>query len=88
MLKHLGSAHASQDLGQSQRTIKMDAIRVLTINSAYLQFEEGMKGSIESGKLAEIIVFNRDSLTCLEEEVKKITVLMTIVGGEVKYPKQ
>ncbi|MFB0543237.1 MAG: amidohydrolase [Candidatus Bathyarchaeia archaeon] len=77
-----------QDLGQSQRISRMDAIRALTIDSAYLQHEEGMKGSIEPGKLADMVVLDRDILTCPEEEIKDITVLTTILGGEVKYQKK
>ena len=81
-------SETGQDLGQSQRISRMDAIRALTIDSAYLQFEEGMKGSIEPGKLADMVVLERDILTCPEEEIKDMTVLTTIVGGEVKYQKK
>jgi len=80
-------SETGQDLGQNERISRMDAIRALTIDSAYLQFEESLKGSIEPGKLADMVVLDRDILTCPEEEIKDIQVLKTIVGGEVKYQK-
>jgi len=80
-------SETGQDLGQSQRISRMDAIRAFTINGAYLEFEEEVKGSIEPGKLADMVVLDRDILTCPEEEIKDIKVLMTIVGGEIKYQR-
>lgn len=73
------------DLGQNERISRMDAIRAFTIDAAYLNFEEHMKGSIEPRKLGDFVVLDRDILTCAEEEIKDIKVLMTIVGGEIRY---
>ena len=56
-----------------------------TINAAYLSFEEHLKGSIEPGKLADLIVIDRDILTCPVDEIKSIRVLRTILGGETVY---
>jgi hypothetical protein len=80
-------SETGQDLGQNERISRMDAVRAFTIDSAYLQFEEGLKGSIEPGKLADFVVLDRDILTCPEEEIKDTEVLTTIVGGEIKYQK-
>lgn len=63
----------------------MDTIRVYTINGAYLSKEESIKGSIEAGKLADMIVLDRDVLTIPSEEIKDVKVLTTIVGGSVVY---
>ncbi|MFQ6052944.1 MAG: amidohydrolase family protein, partial [Candidatus Bathyarchaeia archaeon] len=63
----------------------MDAIRVYTINGAYLEGTEELKGSLEPGKLADMVVLDRDILTVDPGEIIGTKVLMTIVGGEVVY---
>jgi predicted amidohydrolase YtcJ len=65
----------------------MDALRVYTINGAYLSKEEALKGSIEAGKLADIIVLDRDVTSIPLDEIKDIKVLTTIVGGKIVYEK-
>jgi hypothetical protein len=80
-------SETGQDLGQNEKISRIDAIRAFTTDAAYLQFEEKMKGSIEPGKLADMIVLDRDILTCPEEEIKDVQVLTTIVGGEIKYQR-
>ena len=63
----------------------MDAIRLYTWNGAYLGKEEDVKGSIEPGKLADMIVIDRDILTIPPEEIKDVKVLTTIVYGMIVY---
>ncbi len=63
----------------------MDAIRVYTWNGAYLGKDEDVLGSVEPGKLADLIVLDRDILSCPVEEIKDIRVVTTIVGGRVVY---
>jgi predicted amidohydrolase YtcJ len=63
----------------------MDAIRVYTWNGAYLSKDEKILGSIEPGKLADIIVIDRDILEVPHEELKKIEVLTTMVNGKIVY---
>ncbi len=63
------------------------AIRCYTVNNAYASFEEELKGSIEPGKLADMIVLDRDYLSCPVEEIKDIQVLKTIVGGGAVFEK-
>jgi predicted amidohydrolase YtcJ len=65
----------------------MDAIRVYTWNGAYLGKEEELKGSIEIGKLADLVVIDRDILSVPYEEIMDIKVMMTIVGGEIVYQR-
>ncbi len=62
-----------------------EAIRLYTINNAYLTFEEKEKGSLEAGKLADFIVLDRDILECPVEEVREIEVKQTWLGGEQVY---
>ena len=56
-----------------------------TIDGAYNSFEEHVKGSIEPGKLADMVVIAKDLLTCPEDEIKDIDPLMTMVDGKVVY---
>jgi predicted amidohydrolase YtcJ len=74
--------HPEQNLTREQ------AIRLYTINNAFLTFEEARKGSLEPGKLADFIVIDRDILTCPVEEVKDIKVEATYLGGRRVYERQ
>jgi hypothetical protein len=65
----------------------IDAIRIYTWNGAYLGKDEDKLGSIEPGKLADIIVLDRDILTTPEEEIKDVQVLTTIVEGKIVYER-
>jgi predicted amidohydrolase YtcJ len=57
------------------------AVRLYTINSAYLHNEEKERGSLEVGKLGDLIVLDRDLMKCPLAEVRDITVRVTVVGG-------
>ena len=72
-------------LGPDQRISRQEALRVETINNAYLTFEEAMKGSIEPGKLADLVVLPEDILTCPDKHIQQMRVSMTMVGGRVAY---
>jgi predicted amidohydrolase YtcJ len=54
-----------------------------TINNAWLTMEEGTKGSIEPGKLADLVVLSEDPLTCPAPRLRDAKVLATLVGGKV-----
>jgi predicted amidohydrolase YtcJ len=66
----------------------MDAIKVYTINGAYLEGAEGEKGSLETGKLADMVVLDKDILTIDPGEIVEAKAVMTIVGGEVVYERR
>ena len=76
-----------EPLHPEQRISREQAIRLYTINNAYLTFEEKQKGSLEAGKLADFIVLDRDILTCPADEVKDIQVDQTYLGGKVVWNK-
>ena len=74
-------------LGPGQRVSREQAIRMATINNAWLMMEEQDKGSIETGKLADLIVLNEDPLTCPEPRLRDAQVMMTIVGGRTVFQR-
>jgi len=61
------------------------ALAMYTINAAYASFEEGIKGSITPGKLADMVVLSNDPIKSPPEEIKDIRVEMTVIGGKVKW---
>ena len=65
-----------------------DVIKGYTINNAFAAFEEKEKGSIESGKLADLVVLSDDILTIKPEKIQKVKVLMTIFDGKIVYEKK
>lgn len=65
-----------------------EAIRMYTFNSAYAEFQEHVKGSIELGKLADLIVLEKDPLTVPHEELKDIRVDQTWVDGKRVYSRE
>ena len=72
-------------LGADQKITRKEALQVETINNAYLTFEERVKGSIEPGKLADLVVLPEDTLTVAERHIEQMHVSMTMVGGAVVY---
>jgi predicted amidohydrolase YtcJ len=68
-----------------QKMTREEALRAYTINGAFAGFEEGLKGSLTPGKLADITVLSRDILTCPEDDIPGTEVLYTIIGGKVLY---
>lgn len=74
-------------MGKDQRITREEALRLATINNARLMFDEQRKGSIETGKLADLVVLSENILTCPEPRIRDAEVLMTIVGGKVVYDK-
>ena len=67
-----------------QSMTREEAIYSYTLGNAYAVFEEDLKGSLEVGKMADIVVLSNDLLTCEESEILDTKVLMTVVNGEVK----
>jgi len=62
-----------------------EAIQGYTIKGAYLGFEEDIKGSLEPGKLADMIVLSKDILTVDPEEIMGIEIEQTYVGGNLVF---
>jgi predicted amidohydrolase YtcJ len=72
-------------LGPDQKITRAEALRLSTLDNAYLTFEEKTKGSIEAGKLADFVVLGEDILTAPERRIEQMKVLMTVVGGKTVF---
>jgi hypothetical protein len=78
---------SGQVWGPGQRLSRLDALRSVTLWPAWLSFDETKLGSLEPGKLADLAIIDRDYLTCPEDEIRQISVLRTIVGGQTVFKK-
>jgi len=76
---------SGQELSPCESISAEQALAMYTVNAAYASFEEGVKGSIVPGKLADMVVLSNDPLKSLPEVIKDIKVEMTIIGGEVTW---
>jgi predicted amidohydrolase YtcJ len=65
-----------------------DAIKCYTLNPAYASFDENIKGSIEVGKLADLVVLSDDILSIDPVKIKDVFVEMTVFNGEIIYKYQ
>ena len=68
-----------------ERLTAPESLRAFTLNAAYAAFEERLKGSIRAGKLADFTVLSRDILYTDPEDLDRVRVLGTIVGGMIRY---
>jgi predicted amidohydrolase YtcJ len=68
-----------------QKLTREQAVRAFTTWAAYGAFEEQVKGSLESGKVADIVVLSKDIMTVKPLEILKTDVVLTMIGGEVVY---
>ncbi|HEX6711353.1 MAG TPA: amidohydrolase [Rubrobacter sp.] len=72
-------------LGAGQAITVEQALRSMTLDAAYLAFEEDRKGTLTEGKLGDVVVLEGDPYEVAPEEIKDLPVAMTIVGGEVAH---
>jgi predicted amidohydrolase YtcJ len=72
-------------LHPDQKISRVEALKTHTIWPAYLQFAEKERGSVEAGKLADLVVIDRDYLTCPEEQIRNIQPMMTVLNGRIAY---
>jgi hypothetical protein len=68
-----------------ERISREEALKMYTIWAAYRHFAENSRGSIETGKLADLVVIDRDYLTCAAEEIRRIEPVRVMVDGKLAY---
>ena len=73
--------------GASEAISREQALRLYTSAAAHYTFEEGRKGTLEPGKLADLVVLSADYLTVPEDQIKDIKADATIVGGKVVFQR-
>ena len=71
--------------GPNQRISVSEALKICTINGAYASYEENVKGSITQGKLADYVMLDDDPHDTEPDNIKKIGVAQTVVGGKTVY---
>ena len=71
----------------AEKMTREQALRSYTLDAAYGAFEEGIKGSITVGKLADFTIYNQDLMKVAEKELLNTKIAMTIFGGEIVYTK-
>lgn len=76
---------SGEEIGASQRTALLHAIRSFTLNGAYASFEEHRKGSIEPGKLADLVALDGPILETPPEDLLSMKPTLTMIGGEVVF---
>ncbi|MGD1009534.1 MAG: amidohydrolase [Candidatus Aminicenantales bacterium] len=65
-----------------------EAVKAYTVNGAYTEFAENDKGSIEDGKLADLVVLSRDIFKIPPEEIRDVEAMMTVFDGKVVHRKE
>ena len=79
------SYQTKEQVAPGEALSRADALRCATANGAYLTFDEGKKGSLEVGKLADVAVLSADPLATEESSIAEIRSLMTMVGGRIVH---
>src|SRR5215469_14905002 len=70
---------------QENRLDRAEALKLYTMGSSWFSTEDGKKGALAPGQLADLAVLSADYFTIAEEEIKRLESVLTIVGGKVVY---
>ena len=71
--------------GAAQKVTVAEAMKICTVHGAHASFEEGLKGSLTPGKLADIVMLERDPHTVDPDSIKDIKVVRTLLGGKLVH---
>jgi hypothetical protein len=72
-------------IGPEQAVTRQEALRMMTRDAAYLAFEEHRRGSIEPGKLGDLVVLSEDFMAAPPERIRDLRAVMTVLGGVVVH---
>ena len=78
------AAAARKSIPEENLTVE-EALETYTVNAAYASFDESKRGTIETGKLADLTILSDDPFTVKPDNIRKIKAEMTIIGGNVEY---
>jgi predicted amidohydrolase YtcJ len=78
--------HAAVNAGVESISV-YDAVRAYTVESAYAEFQEKEKGTIEAGKLADFVILSEDIFAPNARTIRDTVVVMTVVAGRVVYER-
>jgi predicted amidohydrolase YtcJ len=71
-----------------QKLTVAEAVEAYTLGSAYAEFQEGVKGTIAPGKLADVVLLSDDIFSIPPAAIKDVKVNLTIVGGKVVFERK
>jgi predicted amidohydrolase YtcJ len=80
-------SRAGQEIGPDQRITPLEALKAQTINVAYQYGEQDSKGSLAVGKLADLVILDKNPLKVEPKAIKDITVVETIKEGKTIYKR-
>jgi predicted amidohydrolase YtcJ len=86
-LVRMAGLNGKSYLTPEQKITREEALKIYTYHGAHAMFWEDALGSIEVGKLADMVVLGEDILNCEEDRIKDIPVEMTLIGGNVEYQR-
>ena len=81
------TSRSGEIIGEKERLTPYEALKAITIWSAYQHFEEDKKGTLEAGKLADLVILDQNPLKIKPDKIKDIQVLETIKNGESVFKK-
>ena len=79
---------AGSRLDSAESITIQEALKMQTMGSAFAAFQEKEIGSIEVGKFADMVIWDRDYYTVSKDEIKDVQAVMTFVGGKIVHEKK
>jgi predicted amidohydrolase YtcJ len=79
------AGHSGDGWHPEEKVTREQALKMFTIWPAFAAFEEGKRGSIEAGKLADLTILSQDIMTIPEPQILKTRTLYTMINGEIVY---
>jgi hypothetical protein len=81
------TSRSGQVIGEAEKLTPYEALKAITIWSAYQHFEEDTKGTLEEGKLADLVILDKNPLKVAPDTIKDIQVVETIKEGQTVFKK-